>query len=238
MSKITLKHKNDFGSIEIKNKTDISADLYIYGYIADEKWCDSDIIPSDVKDLLDEVKNTKELNIFINSGGGSVYAGMAIFNMLSRFNAKKCVYVDGLAGSIASVIAFCGDELVVPSNSYLMIHKAWTFAIGNSEDLLKAAEALEVIDKGILNVYKANLKENIDADKIKNLVDAETWLTGEEASEYFDIKVTDPLEAVAYSGKLDYANTPKVFKEPKADKKAEKKKKEKAIALFKLECEI
>jgi ATP-dependent Clp protease, protease subunit len=231
LRRLILNKENQSGSIEIKNKTQQSADLYIYGYIADEKWYDSDIIPGDVKDLLDEVKDANKLNIYINSGGGSVFAGMAIYHMLSRIKARKSVFVDGLAGSIASVIAFCGDELIVPSNSYLMVHKAWTFAIGNADELLKTAESLETIDKGILNVYSQNLRSGITTSAIKELIDAETWLTGEEANEYFDIHLADPLEAVACNGKLDYINTPKVFKEKQEEP-------EKLIELLKLECEL
>jgi ATP-dependent Clp protease, protease subunit len=231
LRRLILNKENQSGSIEIKNKTKQSADLYIYGYIADEKWYDSDIIPNDVKKLLDEVKDASNLNIYINSGGGSVFAGMAIYHMLKRNKARKTVFVDGLAGSIASVIAFCGDELIVPRNSYLMIHKAWTFAMGNADELLKTAESLETIDKGILNVYEKNLRSGITTSAIKDLIDAETWLTGEEANEYFDIQVADPLEAVACSGKLDYINTPKVFKE-------NQKEPLKLIALLNLECEL
>jgi ATP-dependent Clp protease, protease subunit len=231
LRRLILNKENQSGSIEIKNKTNKSADLYIYGYIADEKWYDNDIIPNDVKDLLDEVKEANTLNIYINSGGGSVFAGMAIYHMLSRIKAHKSVFVDGLAGSIASVIAFCGDELIIPSNSYLMIHKAWTFAVGNADELLKTAESLETIDKGILNVYSQNLKSGITTSAIKDLIDAETWLTGEQANEYFDIHLADPLEAVACGGKLNYINTPKVFKENQPEQN-------KLIELLKLECEL
>ena len=236
MRKLNLKKGDERGSLEIRNQTEESADLVIYGYIADTKWCDDDVVPAEVKLLLDEVKDAKTLNIYINSGGGSVFAGMAIYNMLKRFKAEKKVFVDGLAASIASVIAFCGDTLTVPSNSYMMFHKAWTIAIGNADEMLKVAEELEVIDKGILNVYEAHLRDGVSIDKFKPLVETETWMTGEEAAEYFNIDVAEALEAVAYSGKLDYRNIPDALNKPKNSEEKEKRKK--ALARLKLALDL
>ena len=73
------------------------------------------------------------MNIYINSGGGSVFAGIAIYNMLKRYQGKKTVHVDALAGSIASVIAFADSDMpTIPSNAYLMIHKPWAGCEGNA----------------------------------------------------------------------------------------------------------
>ncbi|WP_256260999.1 head maturation protease, ClpP-related [Bacillus thuringiensis] len=110
----------------IKNQTDSSADLFIYGDIINNtgwKWDDSDVMPDDVKNILGQLDDKSNLNIYVNSGGGSVFAGLAIYNMLKRNKAQKTVYVDGVAASIASVIALAGDRVVVPSNAFLMIHK-------------------------------------------------------------------------------------------------------------------
>lgn len=93
--------------LQIKNQTDTSADLYFYGDIVSSwwgAWEDTDQYPDKVKNFLDEAKG-KDLNIYVNSGGGSVFAGMAIYNMIKRHQGNKTVYIDGLAGSIASVIA-------------------------------------------------------------------------------------------------------------------------------------
>ena len=96
-----------------KNETATSADLYFYGDIVSDwwgAWQDEDQYPDAVKNFLAEHQG-KDLNIYINSGGGSVFAGIAIYNMLKRHQGKKTVYVDALAGSIASVIAFAGDKI-------------------------------------------------------------------------------------------------------------------------------
>ena len=174
-----------------KNETDTSADLYFYGDIVSDwwgAWQDEDQYPDAVKNFLAEHKG-KNLNIYINSGGGSVFAGIAIYNMLKRHNGKKTVFVDALAGSIASVIAFAGDRLVIPSNSFLMIHKPWASCVGNSDDLRKMADDLEAVETGILNIYEEHLKEGVSIDTIKEMLAEETWLNGQQAAEYFNVEI-------------------------------------------------
>lgn len=108
--------------LEIKNMTDVSADLYFYGDIVSDwwgAWQNEDQYPDAIKNFLSQAEG-KDLNVYVNSGGGSVFAGMAIYNMIKRHGEKNKVkvYVDGLAGSIASVIAFAGTEPPeIPSNA-------------------------------------------------------------------------------------------------------------------------
>ena len=218
MSKILeLKHydkvnnKSYNGKLEIKNITNEEADFYIYGDIisSEWKWEESDVNVQDVLDFLKDLDNVSNINIHTNSGGGNVFAGMAIYNVLKQHKATKTVYVDGLAGSIASVIAMVGDRIVIPANSYIMIHHALAPIIGNAIEMRKMADTLDVIDEGILEVYKSKLKDGVDIETIKQLIDDGTWLTGKQASEYFDIEVGEELQAVAYFGNIDvYANVP------------------------------
>ena len=236
MKRIDLKKNFDSGYFQIKNESKDTAELTIFGTIADEKWWEEDVVPKDVKALLDEAKDVKNLNIYINSGGGSVFAGMAIYNMLKRFSAKKTVYVEGLAASIASIIAFCGDSLVIPKNAYLMVHKAWTIAAGNADEMLKTAETLETIDAGMLEVYKAHFRPGVQEDVFKAMVEAETWMTGEMAAEYFNIETSEPLTAVAYAGTLDYRNTPASIRE-RMQNQDEKEQTKRALARLELELE-
>lgn len=212
------------GKIEIKNLTNESADMYFYGDIVSSEWAkweSTDTCPEDVLNFLKEVDGVSSLNIYINSGGGSVFAGISIYNILKRNKAYKTVHVDGVAASIASVIALAGDKLIIPSNAYLMIHRAWTMTWGNANELRKMADSLDVIDEGILNVYEANLAEGASIEKIKEMVDAETWLTGKEAAQYFNVEVVEENKAAAYASDYfgDYRNTPKNlnFNEPKND---------------------
>ena len=208
------KNKNNLNNLlQIKNSTETSCDLYFYGDIVDSwwgAWDDMDQYPESIKNFLDEAKG-KDINIYINSGGGSVFAGMAIYNMLKRHKGYKTVYVDGLAGSIASVIALAGDKVIIPSNAYMMIHKPWCGLHGNSTELREMADILDKIEEGILNVYNENLAENADIEVVKAMVNAETWLTGDEASKYFNVNVSESVDAVACTS--DYFN--KYSKVPK-----------------------
>ena len=200
--------------LEIKNYTDTSCDLYFYGDIVDS-WLgafdDMDQYPEAIKSFLDEAKD-KNINIYINSGGGSVFAGMAIYNMLKRHKGYKTVYIDGLAGSIASVIALAGDKIVIPKNAYFMIHKPWCACGGNANNFREMANTLDKVEQGILNVYKDNLASEMLYDEIVEMVNNETWLTGEEASKYFaNVEIVEPLQLVACTSDLysKYINTPK-----------------------------
>lgn len=190
--------------LKVKNSTETNADLFFYGDIVCDEWdawTEEDQYPLAIKDFLTHEQG-KDLNIYINSGGGSVFAGMAIYNMLKRHQGFKTVYIDGVAASIASVIALAGDRVVIPSNAYFMIHKPWLGLWGayNSDKLIKSAEDLDRIEEGILNVYKENLREGIDIEEIKEMLKNETWFTGREASNYFDFEVDEVKEVAACVG--------------------------------------
>lgn len=204
------------GSMTIKNQTDSSADLFFYGDIVSEtwqsEWYEDDMAPGDVKKFLDQLDGTENINIHINSGGGSVFGGIAIYNMLRRNNAHKTVYVDGLAASIASVIMMVGDEIVMPKNATVMIHKpsaSYFFTTKNADDLRKDAESLDTCQEAIMQTYMTKAK--VDKEEIEQKVNDETWLTGEEAAELFDIKVEEANDAVACAGSsmfFCYKNVP------------------------------
>lgn len=204
------------GSMTIKNQTDSSADLFFYGDIVSEtwqsEWYEDDMAPGDVKEFLDQLDGTENINIHINSGGGSVFGGIAIYNMLRRNNAHKTVYVDGLAASIASVIMMAGDEIVMPKNATVMIHKpsaSYFFTTKNADDLRKDAESLDICQEAIMQTYMTKAK--VDKEEIEQKVNDETWLTGEEAAELFDIKVEEANDAVACAGSsmfFCYKNVP------------------------------
>ncbi len=97
-------------------------ELYIYGEIVSDKWYDDDVTANDFKDALNEHKG-KDLEIYINSPGGSVWEAQAIVSMLQRHTGTKTAYIDGLAASAASFIAMSCDKVIMPENAYLMIHK-------------------------------------------------------------------------------------------------------------------
>lgn len=187
--------------LNIKNQTKDTVDLYFYGDIVSDSWqsywYDEDKCPEDIRNFLNDIDSESNLNIYINSGGGSVFAGVTIYNMLKRHKGHKTVYVDGVAGSIASVIALAGDKVIIPSNAFLMVHKPWGYVIGNADEMREYANVLDNIQQSIMTIYQDNLKEGVDFEEIKTMVDAETWLSGTEAANYFNIEVTEANEVVA-----------------------------------------
>lgn len=221
------------GSMTIKNQTDSSADLFFYGDIVSETWqseCyEEDMAPGDVKEFLDQLDGTENINIHINSGGGSVFGGIAIYNMLRHNNAHKTAYVDGLAASIASVIMMAGDEIVMPKNATVMIHKpsaSYFFTTKNADDLRKDADSLDTCQEAIMQTYMTKAK--VDKEEIEQKVNDETWLTGEEVAELFDVKVEEANDAVACAGSsmfFCYKNVPTnlTAKEKNAQRENEQK---------------
>ncbi len=156
-------------------------DLDIYGDITSVPWNKGDV---SAVDLAEQLKNAdvEQINVYISSYGGEVQTGLAIYNALKRHKAKVTTYCDGFACSIASVIFMSGDERVMNEASLLMIHNAWTGAVGNAEELRKQAEDLDKITQASVEAYKAH--SSLEEEEIKALMDAETWILPEEALEY------------------------------------------------------
>ena len=142
------------------------------------------------KQFVDELKgiNAETINLRINSPGGSVIDGNAIFNAIQRHPAKVVTHIDGLAASMASVIAMAGDEVRMADNALLMIHNPWTFSMGDADELRADAELLDKMSASILNAYG---RSQYEAAEIKDLMDAETWFTAQEA---FDAGLVDHID--------------------------------------------
>ena len=210
--------------MEITNQSNTSASLYFYGDILgssqseDYKECyPDDKCPKDVRDFLDEIKDVETLDIHINSGGGSVFGGIAIYNLLKAHKAYKTVHIDGIAASIASVIAMAGDKIVLPKNATFMIHKpmnGYFFAAMNADQLRKDAETLDSCQKAIITSYMDKVKDGVTREQIEDLVNEETWLVGDEAEQYFDFEIEESVEAVACTSVFfdKYEKTPKDLK--------------------------
>jgi ATP-dependent Clp endopeptidase proteolytic subunit ClpP len=135
-----------------------------------------------VNELLSH-NSVEDIDLHLNCPGGDVTEGIAIFNVLKTHKAKKTVIVDAMAASIASVIAMAGDKIQMYDTSVMMIHKPWTFTMGNADQLRKDAEVLDVMQKCIVNAYKTKVKDLSDADLEKLMAD-ETWMDAEEAVTY------------------------------------------------------
>ncbi len=163
------------------NITEQSADLYIYGDITSYGWDDSDVSAYSFKEELEELKNVSEINVHINSYGGETVQGLAIYNLLKQHSATINVYVDGAACSSASIIAMAGNKVYMPKSSLMMIHNCWTWASGNAKELRKQADDMDKMAVAYLSAYMS--KVNITEDKLKELLDEESWLTAEECIE-------------------------------------------------------
>ena len=164
-----------------EKKSDVVADLYIYGDITSYEWDESDVSAFGFKKDLEELGEISELNIHINSCGGETYQGLAIYNLLKQHKAQKNVYIDGIAASSASMIAMAGDKIYMPKTSLMMIHNCWTLVIGNSKELRKTAEDMDKIAVAYKEAYLA--KVNITEEKLNKLLDEETYLTADECIE-------------------------------------------------------
>lgn len=203
--------------LKIKNKSDKAAEIYISGAIVDddiggyfEAWDDPGTgyeWPKEIREQLDALKG-KDLTIYINSDGGVVNAGVAIANMIARHDGHTKAVVDGWCCSIATQIFFAADEREMPSNAYLMIHKPAVGVYGNSDDLLKMADILDTIQEGLETTYRKAALDKVTDGDIHQMVEEETWLTGAEAAEIFDIKLLEPLKAVACVGKAHFKHAP------------------------------
>lgn len=172
---------NKFWNLKISNESADIGELTLYGEISSVSWWDDVVSPKQFKEDLDSLGDIKNLNIYCNSGGGEVFAGMAIHSMLKRHSAYKTAYVDGLAASIASVVIMAADKIVMPVNAMLMIHNCTTIAVGNKKELRKMADDMDKIDESILATYVA--KTGKEEKEISKLMDAETWFTAAEAVE-------------------------------------------------------
>lgn len=161
-------------------QTGREADVYIFGDVTSWPWEESDVSSYTLSQELQSL-DADTINVHINSYGGEVAEGLAIYNMLRAHKAKVKTHCDGFACSIASVIFMAGDERIMGEASMLMIHNAWTYANGNASQLRKTADDLDKITEASVNAYLSHV--NIDKEALQKLLDAETWLLPSEALE-------------------------------------------------------
>lgn len=166
---------------QLTNVSEDSATLYIYGDITSIKWFENDVCVYDLAKEIGEL-NGKALTVRINSYGGEVAEGLAIYNLLKSYEGEVTTICDGFACSAASVVFMAGAKRIMPRSSLLMIHNAWTWASGDADDLRKAADDLEKITQPSVDIYTS--VSNLDADEIKSMMDAETWIDADEALDY------------------------------------------------------
>ena len=178
------------------------------------------ITAKDFATALKEIPEDHAITVRINSPGGSVFDGYAIFNALKARSAQITTKIEGLAASMASVIALAGSKVTAAVNSIVMIHNPWSGVSGDSDDLRKMADLLDKLTGQLVGIYAA--KTGLPEADVRAAMDAETWFTGAEAKEWGLVdEVTDEIQAVASFDVSRFRNAPKALAEKPAPIAAE-----------------
>lgn len=159
-----------------------NVDIMIYGDIVSYKWLDSDVTAYDLAQAIDDLTDIDTITVGINSYGGDVAQGLAIYNALKRSPAQVVTRCDGFACSAASVVFAAGDSRVMHDSSLIMIHNAWTYAEGDANTMRDVADMLDKVTEPSIKAYKSVM--DLTEDEIREMMDKETWITADEALEY------------------------------------------------------
>lgn len=161
---------------EIKAQADQPAEIAIYGEIGG--W---DMPASLFIEQVKAMGAVQQINLSINSPGGSVFDAITMFNYLRRTGAEIVVRIDGLAASAASLLAMAGDKIIMPKNAMMMIHNPWSFAMGNADELREQADILDRVGKALVSTYAG--RTGLPEETISELLATDTWMTADEALE-------------------------------------------------------
>ena len=154
------------------------AEIWVFGDVTSWPWFDSDVSAHGFVQDLDALGPVDNITVHINSYGGEVAEGIAIYNALLSHPANVTTVCEGMACSIASVIFMAGDRRVMRDASLMFLHNCWGYATGNAEDMRKAADDMEIHNS---LSKKAYARSGMEADEISAMMDAETWLTAQDA---------------------------------------------------------
>lgn len=163
----------------IRAAADDGNGINIFDVIGESFW-DEGVTAKRIAGALRAIGN-QDVVVNINSPGGDMFEGLAIYNLLREHPGNVTVRILGLAASAASVIAMAGDEIQIARAGFLMIHNAWTCVCGNRNDLREIADYLEPFDRSMADIYQA--RTDGDLDEIRKMMDVETWIGGSEAVE-------------------------------------------------------
>lgn len=164
----------------VKAAADDENSISIFGTIGQDFW-DEGVTAKRIDAALRRIGSGNPVTVNINSPGGDVFEGLAIYSQLREHSGKVTVKVMGLAASAASIIAMAGDDVQVSRAGFLMIHNTWVVAMGNRHDLREAADTLEPFDSALADIYAA--RTGIAEAEIAAMLDKETWIGGAEAVE-------------------------------------------------------
>jgi len=154
--------------------------LILDGPIASESWWGDEVTPQAFREELAK-QSGRPLTVILNSPGGDVFAGLSIYNALREYNADVTIRVDGLAASIASIIAMAGNKIIMSPGTMMMIHKPSSLVIGNADDMEKEKQILLNIEESMIPIYAD--RTGLSTDEIASMMDAETWMSADKAVE-------------------------------------------------------
>ncbi|HVK56516.1 MAG TPA: head maturation protease, ClpP-related [Burkholderiales bacterium] len=174
------------------------AEVFIYGDIGG--WWNGVEAAEFAKEIA--ALDADTINVRLNSPGGSVFDGVAIYNTLARQSSNVIVHIEGIAASIASVIAMAGDEIRIGDGSKVMIHKPWSFAMGDATVMRKEAEVLDELEAGIIDIYEARTEQK--RNQLADWIAAETWFGAQGA---VDNGFADTLVQAKKREKKDHAKS-------------------------------
>ena len=192
-------------------QADRAADIYIFGDIVPFEWLDGDVSANGIKNQI-EALDVDEIRVHIDSYGGAVSEGWAIYNALRQHQAKVVTYGDGFVASAALYPFLAGDERIASNLSAYYLHQVMMSAEGYAKDLRAAADEADLMTDVGINAFVE--RTGMDADAVRQLMEAETWLTPAQALEYgIATSVTaDMMAPVAQAAKKDIIQ--RVFCEP------------------------
>lgn len=191
--KLPQQRENRALNYRMATKAD-RGEIFLYDDVG-EGWFGGISAAQFTKDLK-ALGSVKTIDLHISSNGGDVFTGRAIYSQLAQHQARIVTWVDGLAASIASLIAMAGDEIRMADGSFMMIHSAWGVAIGDAPEMRRMAELLDSVTASIADTYAARTKN--ERKKIDKMMADETWMTAQEAVDagFADV-VDEPVKAAA-----------------------------------------
>lgn len=152
--------------------------INILDFIGEDYWTGEGITSKSINKALTDMKGA-DVTVNINSPGGSMFEGLAIYNLLREHPGKVTVKVLSIAASAASIIAMAGDEIQVAKSGFIMIHNAWVYAAGNRIELRDVADYLEPFDNSLADIYAD--RTGLKKDEVVSLMDAETYISSQDA---------------------------------------------------------
>lgn len=194
--------------LQVRSESATKAEIILYAAIGQDYWGDGSMISA--KNFSDELKalpkTVNDLTVRINSPGGDVFDGVAIYNRLKQFDGNVSVIIDGLAASIATIIACAGDSITIGEGALYMVHLPWTFAYGNRMELDNTVNRLMDVEAQMIGIYAK--KSGLDRSEVQALMEAETWMDADQAIEkgFVDSTVEESVPIAASAIKSPWIN--------------------------------